>query len=236
MSRLRTRIADLVHCWGLPEAAGRQLRALLDALEQDPTAPTTATDPALAVETHVADALDGLLVPELRAARAVADLGAGAGFPGLVLAVACPDAHVELVESVGRKCAFMRRAAAAAGLANVEVVHARVEEWPAGIGGHDAVTARAVAPLSVLVEYAAPLLAPHGRLVAWKGARDATEEAHGMAAAVSTGLAPAPVLRVPSRPGAEHRHLHVFEKVAPTPERFPRRAGMARKRPLGPAR
>jgi 16S rRNA (guanine527-N7)-methyltransferase len=95
------------------------------------------------------------------------------------------------------------------------------------------VTARALAPLAVLVEYAAPLLAPGGSLVAWKGARDPAEEEAGAAAAAQTGMEPREILPVRPFEGAEHRHLHVHVKVADTPERFPRRAGMARKRPLG---
>ena len=187
MSALRTRISELVGTFALHEGAGRQLRALLDVVERDPTAPTTVTDPAAAVDVHLADALDGLRLPVVRAARSIADLGAGAGFPGLVLAVALPGARVHLVDSVGRKCEFMRRAAAAADLTNVEVVHARAEDWPEGVERHDLVTVRAVALLPVLVEYAAPLLALDGHLVAWKGARDPEEEADGAAAAAATG-------------------------------------------------
>ena len=86
-------------------------------------------------------------------------------------------------------------------------------------------TARAVAPLPVLVEYAAPLLAEGGALVAWKGRRDAAEEADGDAAAAATGLAAGE--RAPVRPwdGAEHLHLHLYLKVGSTPNRYPRRAG-----------
>lgn len=232
MSALRGRITALVEEFALPEGAGRQLRAILDAFERDPAAPTTVTDPIRGVEAHVADALDGLLVPAVRGARCVADLGAGAGIPGLVLAVALPEAELRLVDSVGKKCEFVRRTAAAAGLANVEVVHARAEEWPEGIERHDVVTARAVASLAVLVEYAAPLLLPGGALVAWKGTRDATEEADGREAAAQTGLEYAETVVVPPRPGAEHRHLHVYVKALPTPAKFPRRVGMARKRPI----
>ena len=232
MSALRARIVELCGRHALPEGASRQLRSLLDVVETDPTAPTTVTDPVLGVETHVADSLDGLLVPGLRDAPTLADIGAGAGFPGLVLAVALPQTRVRLVESVGKKCDFMRRAAAAAGLDNVDVVAARAEEWRDGMGGNAVVTARAVAPLGVLVEYAAPLLEPGGRLVAWKGARDSAEEADARAAAQATGLGAPEIVVVPGRPGAEHRHLHVLTKVEPTPSKFPRRAGMARKRPI----
>jgi 16S rRNA (guanine527-N7)-methyltransferase len=123
---------------------------------------------------------------------------------------------------------------------NARAVTARAEEWaglPPGLGGgreaYDVVTARAVAPLAVLVEYAAPLLRAGGVLVAWKGARDAAEESGGAAAAERLGMAMRGVERVVPFEGAKHRHLHVFEKMSPTQEGFPRRAGRARKRPLG---
>ena len=118
------------------------------------------------------------------------------------------------------------------GLANVEIVNARAESWPEGIGSRDLVTARAVAPLAVLVEYAAPLLALDGALVAWKGRRDGEEERDGAAAAAATGLDVAEIRPVAPWIGAERLHLHVYVKVASTPNRFPRRPGMASKRPL----
>jgi 16S rRNA (guanine527-N7)-methyltransferase len=162
----------------------------------------------------------------------LADLCAGAGIPGLPLAAALPDAHVLLVESVGRKGAFMERCIAAMGLANAEVLTARAEEWPDGIGRCDVVTARAVAPLNVLVEYAAPLLRDGGVLVAWKGHRDDEEERDGHAAAALLGMAVEEVREVAPFPAAQARHLVIARKIAPTPARYPRRPGMARKRPL----
>jgi len=109
------------------------IERLLDLLERDETAPTAVRDRAQAREVHVADSLSGLELPEVRNARRIADLGAGAGFPGLVLAAALPHARVALVESVGRKCAWLQHATDVMGLANAEVVHARAEEWPAGL-------------------------------------------------------------------------------------------------------
>jgi 16S rRNA (guanine527-N7)-methyltransferase len=162
----------------------------------------------------------------------IADLGSGAGFPGLALAAALPDARVYLVESVGRKCEFLSRAIGVVGLENVEVVHARAEEWVDGTEACDVVTARALAALPVVVEYAAPLLRDGGVLVAWKGRRDEGEERDGAAAAAETGLEPVEVRRVQPFPEARDRHLHLMRKVRPTPDRFPRRAGMAAKRPL----
>ena len=232
MSSLRARLSELVALQALPEGSARQLRALLDVVETDPQAPTTIVDPVDGVEAHIADALDGLQVAAIRAAGRIADLGAGAGFPGLALAVALPTAHVSLLDSVGKKVAFMSRAAAAAGLENAFPIHARAEEWQEGMEGQDVVTARALAPLAVLVEYAAPLLVVGGRLVAWKGVRDPAEEADGEAAAATTGLELAEVIDVAPRKGASHRHLYVYSKVRETPARYPRRAGMARKRPI----
>lgn len=227
------RLGELAARYGLAEGVAATLGRLLAVVAGDEAAPTTVREPEEAVDVHVADSLTGLELEVVREARVIADLGAGAGFPGLVLAAALPEARVFLVESVGKKCAFIARAAERAGMGNVEVVNARAEEWPAGIGATDVVTARALAPLGVLVEYAAPLLRPAGSLVAWKGARAADEEATAVAAAREVGLEAGQI--VPVRPWAavEQRHLYVYSKVSETPPRFPRRAGMARKRPLG---
>jgi 16S rRNA (guanine527-N7)-methyltransferase len=205
------------------------MAAVLDLLADEPASVSSVREPAAAMRVHVEDSLDGLAVPALRAAGRIADIGSGAGFPGLALAAALPSAHVCLVESVGRKCAFIERAAAAAGLDNVEVVNARAEEWR---GVVDVVTARALAPLNVLVEYAAPLLVDGGALVAWKGPRAVDEEHDAAAASRAVGLALADVVEIAPRPGAEARRLYVYSKVSETPPRYPRRPGMARKRPI----
>jgi 16S rRNA (guanine527-N7)-methyltransferase len=139
---------------------------------------------------------------------------------------------VSLVEASSKKCAFLARAAAEMGLSGVEVVSARAEQWEAGMGRCDLVTARAVAPLNVLVEYAAPLLADGGALVAWRGRRDPAGERDADAAAAATGLGPGAIVAVRPWAGAEHLHLHLHLKVGLTPNRYPRRAGMASKRPI----
>jgi 16S rRNA (guanine527-N7)-methyltransferase len=212
------------------------LEAVLEVLAREPDPHTTVSDPEQAVDIHVADSLSGLEVPELRAARWIADIGSGAGFPGLVLAVALPRARVDMIESTSRKCAVIDRLAQAAGLDN-EIVRAlpmRAEERAAWGGRemYDVVTARAVATLPVVVEYASPLVAEGGVFVAWKGARDAAEEARGAKAALEVGLEPEAVVEVQPFPEVRDRNLVVYRKVAPAPERFPRRPGMAAKRPL----
>jgi 16S rRNA (guanine527-N7)-methyltransferase len=226
-------IDELIQRYGLPELAQRRLEELLDRVATDPIAPTTVTDPAGIMRDHLADSLVALELPQVRAARTIADLGSGAGFPGLPLAVALPRSQVWLVESNGRKCTFIVHAAEASDITNVQVVNARAEAWLDGMASCDLVVARALAPLAVVAEYAAPLLRVGGTLVAWRGRRDHADEESGARAAAELGLEPAPPMRVEPYPGALHRHLHPIAKVAETPARFPRRPGIARKRPLG---
>src|SRR4051812_23077664 len=114
--RVDERLAELARRWELPAAAPAQLRRILAAVGEEPTSITTVRDPAVGVDAHAADSLSGLDVPEVRAAGRIADLGAGGGFPGLALAAALPETTVTLVESVGKKCEFLQRAAGAAGL------------------------------------------------------------------------------------------------------------------------
>jgi len=226
-------IAALTQRYGLPELAQPQLQSLLDCVATDPRAPTTITDPAGIMRDHLADSLVALELPQVRASQTIADLGAGAGFPGLPLAIALPGTQVSLVESNARKCAFITRAAEACAVANAMVVQARAEEWGTGLGARDLVVARALAPLAVVAEYGAPLLRLGGTLVVWRGRRDPDDEESGARAAAQLGLEPNAPVRVEPYPGALHRHLHAMLKVADTPDRFPRRAGIARKRPLG---
>jgi 16S rRNA (guanine527-N7)-methyltransferase len=200
------------------------LEALVRALEAEPDPPTTVSDP---VDAHLADSLSA--VPLLGSPSRIADIGSGLGFPGLALAAAFPEASVTLVESQRRHAAVAERLGREAGLRNVSVLPCRVEEVS---DEFDLVTARAVASFAVLVEYAAPLLVDGGQLVAWKGARDAAEELGGEEAGRVVGLSPDRVVQVEPFPGAHSRHLHFYAKTAPTPDRFPRRPGMARKRPL----
>lgn len=219
--------------FGAPHAANG-LERLLVALAGEANPPTAVSDPGRALDEHIADSLTGLEVEPLRRASRIADLGAGAGFPGLVLALALPETRVDLVESGRRKAEVIARLAAAAGAGNAHAVALRAEEWAdgEGRGAYAAVTARALAALPVLAEYAAPLLEPGGVLVAWKGARDQAEEAAGARAAAELGLEPVEVRGVRPFTAARNRHLHVYSKVGPTPERYPRRPGMARKRPI----
>lgn len=208
-------------------------------LASDERAPSSVRDPESSWRVHVADSLSGLEVEALAAAARVADVGSGAGFPGLALAAANRAVRVDLVESIERKCEFARLAIERAGLDNAAVVCARSEDWarsaPPGGGreSYDAVAVRAVGRLATVAELASPLLRDGGVLVAWKGRRDAGEEAELARAAVRLAMRPAEVRWVGPYAGSENRHLHVVTKVGATPGELPRRAGMAKKRPLG---
>lgn len=218
----------------LDPRARAALRKILDLLALERASVSSIVDER-AWTVHVVDSLTGLEVPALREAGRIADVGSGAGFPGLVLAAALPAARVDLIESVGRKCDFMRRAIEAAGIANALVLNARSEELASGEARetYDVVTARAVGRLSTLAELASPLLRDDGTLVVWKGRRDPDEESQLQRAAPSLAMRPEQILDVGDRAGSKHRHLHVLRKSAPTPPDLPRRPGMAKKRPRG---
>ena len=218
----------------LDPAAREALGKVLELLAAERSSVSAVVDDR-AWKIHVDDSLTGLEVAELGAGSRIADVGAGAGFPGLVLAVALPAARVDLIESVGRKAEFMRRAIATAGIPNATVLKIRSEEL-ASAGGRDAydvVTARAVGRLSTLAELASPLLKPNGVLVAWKGKRDPDEEQQLANASESLAMRPESILDVGDRAGSRHRHLHVIRKSGPSPGNLPRRPGMAKKRPKG---
>jgi 16S rRNA (guanine527-N7)-methyltransferase len=226
-------LGALARRYGLSSGAQARLSTLLDLLADDRLAPTSVRAPEAILRDHLADSLVALELSELHEASAIADVGSGAGLPGLPLAIGLPRAQFSLIESRQPKARFIARAVRACGLGNVRVVHKRVEECPDLAEKFDVVTVRALAPLDVVAEYAAPLLTPGGALVAWRGRHDPSAESATAQAGEVLGLE---VRRsVPVRPYAEvrERHLYLMVKVRVTPERFPRRSGMAQRRPLG---
>ena len=200
---------------------------------------TAVRDRAAIVETLLGDSLALLDVPQLRerGASGWIDLGAGAGIPGIPLAVALPDADLTLLEAAAKKCAFLEEAVVATGLqGRARVACARSEQYAAvgapGREAHGAVLARAVAALPVLVELAAPLLREGGVLLASKTVAGlAAEGPAAREAARLCGLAAEAPVPLPASPLAG-AVCAVYRKVAPTPARLPRREGMAAKRPL----
>jgi 16S rRNA (guanine527-N7)-methyltransferase len=211
------------------------LETVLELLAAERASVSSVTDQR-AWKVHVEDSLTGLEVAELSQGSRIADLGSGAGFPGLVLAVALPQASVDLIDSIGKKTAFIASGAEAAGIPNATAITARSEDLARDEKAretYDVVTARAVGRLSTLAELASPLLREGGVLVAWKGKRDEEEEQQMARAAEALAMTPEQILDVGHRAGSEHRHLHVLRKSGPTPADLPRRPGMAKKRPRG---
>jgi len=189
---------------------------------------TAVTDLEEAWTRHVLDSLT--LLGPLGDAQSIVDVGSGGGLPALPLAIALPDASFTLIEATGKKASFLEETAQALGLTHVRVVRTRAEE--AGAPGsplreaHDAVTARAVAPLAVLLELTLPLAKVHGRVIAIKGEKAPQEIAEAKnALELLRG-------RVISSTRTETGTLVVIEKVGPTPNRYPRRPGEPKRSPL----
>ena len=161
------------------------------------------------------------------------DVGSGAGFPGVPLAIFLPDTHFVLMDSLSKRVEFLRGVIRELSL-NAEAVCLRAED--AGRGAlreaFDAATARAVAPLSVLCELLLPLVRVGGKAVALKGPGAAAEAEAAQNALAALGGRLASIEEVPI-PGRDWAHtLAVLAKTAPTPEKYPRRAGVPEKRPL----
>jgi len=184
---------------------------------------TGVRDPAEARRVLVDDALTAA---ELVEDGPVVDVGSGGGSPGIPVALCRPELHVDLLEAQRRKCDFLQ--VASRDLANVSVVCARAEEHGRGQGrdAYGTALAQALAPVPVAVEWCLPLVRPGGRAIFLTGDVDLV-----VAAAASEAVGGgAPELVV--LPGTDRRRLLVVPKLGPTPERFPRRPGAARKRPL----
>lgn len=179
--------------------------------------------------------LDSLAVaPLIPPESNVADVGSGAGFPALPLALARPDIRMTAVESTGKKCRFIREAAESLGLENVAIVPERAETLgrsPAGREKYDIVIARAVSSLPILLELCLPLLKPRGRFLAMKGVSFEPELTASTRALKTLGGKLEEIQTFP-HPRLEGSRLLIFEKVGRTPAQYPRQAGLPAKNPL----
>jgi len=194
---------------------------------------TAITDEREIVTRHFLDSLRCALSWGVSPHNLV-DVGTGAGFPGLPLKILRPKLRLTLVESVEKKAAFLQHITAELGLSDVAVVVARAEAAgrdAAHRERYDVATARAVAELRVLAEYCLPLCRVGGRFLAPKGGQIEREIADAQAAISRLGGRLASVEAV-DLPEVERRTLVVVEKVAPTPEQYPRAVGIPSKRPL----
>ena len=184
---------------------------------------------------HFLDSLTCLLVMRDTPMARVIDVGSGAGFPGIPLKIICPSMRLTVVESVGKKAMFCQHIVDTLGLKGVEVLQERAEV----IGKHeqhrqnyDWALARAVAVMSVLMEYLLPLVRIGGYALAMKG-ETAPAEAHEAEHAIQVLGGHLRQLVPITLPSVEdERYLVVIDKVAATPEKYPRRVGIPGKRPL----
>lgn len=193
------------------------------------------TDPKEIETKHFLDSLSCALALDLHRGERLVDIGSGAGFPSLPLRIVFPNLRVTLIESVGKKAEFCRHVIAGLDLSGAQVVHTRAEQ-----AGHDDThrcaydwaVARAVARLPVVLEYALPLLEIGGRLIGQKGHAGPQEAQDAGRALELLGGRIHQLIPVELPGVAETRHLVVVEKVAATPDRYPRRPGIPTKRPL----
>jgi 16S rRNA (guanine527-N7)-methyltransferase len=195
-------------------ATDERLERWLDAVLSTPGL-TAIRDRAEARRVLLDDALRGAeLVGGFHGP--IVDVGSGGGTPGIPLAAALPDREVTLLEASGRKCEFLRTWTSE--FANLRVVEGRAEEQPVDVYG--VAVAKALATPPVAAEWALPLVRPGGAAVLWVGPTADAEAVSRAAAKLGGG------------PASEHAGLLVVPKSEPTPPGFPRRPGMARKRPL----
>lgn len=190
------------------------------------------------LDRHYMDSLMALTVPGLLLTEGtLIDVGTGAGFPGLPLAMACPQVQVTLMDALQKRLTFLSAVVEELGLPNVTLVHARAEDGarnPLYREKYDVAVARAVAPLSVLSEYLLPFVKIGGKAICWKGPALAEELLQGRRAAFLLGgkvQEPIPLV-MPGRENWQHTLLPV-EKVSKTSKTYPRKAGTPTKKPLG---
>lgn len=185
------------------------------------------------IDKHIEDSL--IVVKKFDwTGRRVIDIGSGAGFPGLVLALACPQTEFTLVEADLKKSAFLETVIEQLELKHVRVLRKRVEELgrdPDHRDAYDTGTARALASINILLEYGLPLLKLGGDLLLWKG-RNYQEEVKGAHSALEILGGKIKEIIAYNLLEERDRFIVVCEKARGTPDRYPRRVGIPAKRPL----
>lgn len=196
---------------------------------------TGITEPAEIALKHYLDSLTLLKVLPKAGRRRLLDVGTGAGFPGLPLAIALPLLRITLLDSTAKKLRFVEEAGRALGLENIRIVHARAEDAgrdDAHRGTYDFVTARAVNRMPTLMECTLPMTKRGGMVIAMKGAA-AHEETQAASKAISTLGGELAGINEVRLPGLENpRFLVMVRKVGKTPRRYPRQAGTPSRDPL----
>lgn len=198
---------------------------------------TAVTEEAEMIDKHYVDSLIALKVPGLLPVTGrLIDVGTGAGFPGLPLALACPQLQVTLMDAQQKRLNFLRAVIDELQVRNVTLVHARAEDgaqFPQHREKYDVAVARAVAPLAALAEYLLPFVKVGGKAVCWKGPALAEEMQQGRRAAhLLGGRVEEPVNA--AIPGRDWQHMLLpIAKTAKTARQYPRKAGTPSKSPLG---
>lgn len=196
---------------------------------------TRVSDPAEFWDKHVLDSLACVEMKEYREANRILDLGTGAGFPGVPLAVYSPDKELVLVDSVGKKLKAVEAETDAIGLTNVTFVHGRAEDLardPDFRESFDLCVSRAVAALPVLLEYCLPFIRVGGSLLSYKGPGYREEIDASAKALRKLGGEIADVRKAELEDGELDHYIVVVRKVSPTPKTYPRKAGTPSKQPL----
>jgi 16S rRNA (guanine527-N7)-methyltransferase len=199
---------------------------------------TAITDREGVLVRHFLDSLSCLKVllwADLAAGARVIDVGTGAGFPGLPLKIVCPGMRLTLLEATRKKVTYLEHIVRELGLRDVEVIHGRAEELGHSSEhreGHDWALARAVGEMATLAEYLLPLVQVGGAMLAQKGEDAAVEVQASEAAVTALGGRVRQLVPVELRGLAETRYLVVVDKIASTPDKYPRRPGMPKKRPI----
>jgi 16S rRNA (guanine527-N7)-methyltransferase len=187
---------------------------------------------------HFVDSLSCLAAAHTQWEGRLIDVGTGGGLPGIPLCIACPGLHVVLLEATEKKVRFLEYVKAELKLENLNVLHARAEAAGRESRYREAfelATARAVAAVPVVLEYCAPFVSLGGKILVMKGRLQEEELSQGVAAARELGsaLGETVVVNYRSQLPQRERRLLVFDKTGITPASFPRRIGLAKKRPLG---
>jgi len=190
----------------------------------------TAIDQDEAVrEKHFMDCL--LIEPLIPQGSTVADIGSGAGFPGLCLAIVRDDCQFDLIEPTGKRCQFLKQVISELGLSNVNVLNRRAEECQDLRETYDVCTSRAVAKLSMLMELSVPLLKVKGKMIAMKGL-NAQEEINDAKNAIKILKLSDTMVHAQSLPNAGQRFNLEWTKLDKTPAQYPRAYAQIKKKVL----
>ncbi len=180
-------------------------------------------------QKHFVDSLLGL--DFINSGDKVCDIGSGAGFPSIPLAIVKPDCNFTLVDSLAKRVGFLNEVVDQLALSNCTCLHSRAEDFAANHKDFDICVARAVAPLPTLLEYTLPLLKVGGKLVAYKGS-NVQEEIVSSSKALDT-LKGKIIEKVDTcLPNGDYRCILIVQKYAPTPKGFPRGKNKPRQNPL----